>query len=362
MGIIQDINQIKTETNTNANSALRIGSALEELVKIHIVDQNNVNLYSNNINEIKLNSSDFDVTGGVVGFKGINNGRIHYVSKNGNDTTAQLGNPFRPYLTIGEAVNVALSGDVIYINPGDYNDNPFAEYSATKDLIFMLNNVTMDYSEFSSTGKVWVFGEGKNRIGRLHGRELMYQRGLQFSRGSQGGNFEEMYLFDIEELQTNASGPPNITSKLNVKNCKITSGGLTADTDCVEFNIQDVEFISCSGVQILNTNNPCKISLKDVDFRLSPFLINNTYGEVSLKNTTIQLHSLDLLVTTITANKLHLHNVAFESNSPTDFANITANESYRVDVISNKPLNYTVAPTIDVVHNSVVDANFKLIN
>lgn len=292
----------------------------------------------------------------------IDNGRIHYVSKGGDDATAQVGNPFKPYLTIGEAVDIALDGDVIYINPGDYNDNPFYEYSATKDLIFILNNVDMSYSEFKTTGKVWVFGEGKNRIGRLYGLELTYQTGLQFSYGTQGGNYEQMYFFDIEELQLNASPPPTVTSKLSCKNVKINYGGFYVGGNCESAEYQDVEFINCSGIQVYSTTNPCKISFKDVDFRSSNLLINNSNADVLLKNTTIQPETSNTVPTIINVNKLQLLNVAIESNSTTNFANVTANESYRVDVISNKPLNYTATPTIDVVHNSVVDANFKLIN
>jgi len=44
-------------------------------------------------------------------------------SVNGNDGTATRGNESLPYLTVGAAITDSLSGDVIYVGPGDYPES-----------------------------------------------------------------------------------------------------------------------------------------------------------------------------------------------------------------------------------------------
>jgi hypothetical protein len=45
-----------------------------------------------------------------------------FVAKNGNDTTGTRNDLTKPFLTIKEAVNIAVSGDTIYVYAGVYNE------------------------------------------------------------------------------------------------------------------------------------------------------------------------------------------------------------------------------------------------
>lgn len=52
----------------------------------------------------------------------LTNQNVLYVSKNGNDTTAQRNNFGRQFLTIGNAKTNSQPGDLIYVSPGTYNE------------------------------------------------------------------------------------------------------------------------------------------------------------------------------------------------------------------------------------------------
>src|SRR5205809_218806 len=62
---------------------------------------------------------------GQMGYTGatgsyLNFTNIIYVDKNGNDSTGQRNG--KPFLTITASLNVALSGDIVIIYPGTYNE------------------------------------------------------------------------------------------------------------------------------------------------------------------------------------------------------------------------------------------------
>lgn len=65
-----------------------------------------------------INASE--IVSGGVGF-GARQGNIWYVSKNGSDTNVG-DHPNGTFLTIGEAINHAASGDTIFIYPGEYEE------------------------------------------------------------------------------------------------------------------------------------------------------------------------------------------------------------------------------------------------
>ena len=50
-------------------------------------------------------------------------GNSIYVSKLGNDSTGQRQSPINEFLTITAALAVAQSGDVVFVNPGTYNES-----------------------------------------------------------------------------------------------------------------------------------------------------------------------------------------------------------------------------------------------
>lgn len=56
------------------------------------------------------------------GTPALNRGRILDVTVNGNDLTASIGNPFKPFKTVKEAMNQALSGDLVRTFPGLYDE------------------------------------------------------------------------------------------------------------------------------------------------------------------------------------------------------------------------------------------------
>lgn len=77
-----------------------------------------------------------------------NLGRVLFVSKNGNDTTAQIGNPNFPYLTIQGAINASTSLDLIVVYKGLYVEN--LSYIGTgKKLKFIWYDVTLQGNIFA---------------------------------------------------------------------------------------------------------------------------------------------------------------------------------------------------------------------
>lgn len=64
-------------------------------------------------------------------------GRILYVSKKGNNASAEVGNPDRPWPTPQDARDAAQDGDLIWVFPGTYtygNEGSGADYEGTTDV------------------------------------------------------------------------------------------------------------------------------------------------------------------------------------------------------------------------------------
>jgi len=87
----------------------------------------------------------------------VNNSDTLFVSKNGNDSTAVIGNSLRPYLTITAAKAAASTGNLIYVNPGTYDEknllkNGVNYYFSPGSIVLYTGSVDGAIFDDSSTG------------------------------------------------------------------------------------------------------------------------------------------------------------------------------------------------------------------
>jgi hypothetical protein len=79
-----------------------------------------------------------------------NNGRVLYVSTTGNDATAQIGNPEKPWRTPWAAHSAASSGDLIHVHKGTYSVGTTGrgsdfEYADISEALMVRDGETMSY-------------------------------------------------------------------------------------------------------------------------------------------------------------------------------------------------------------------------
>lgn len=88
-----------------------------------------------------------------------NLGRILYVSSDGNDSTAEVGNITKPFLTIISAKNTSVSGDTIYVMPQTmtYSNTSALSYPYNGSVDTLVNLWKDDVTYYFSPGTKIIF-------------------------------------------------------------------------------------------------------------------------------------------------------------------------------------------------------------
>jgi hypothetical protein len=88
-----------------------------------------------------------------------NLGRILYVSSDGNDSTAEVGNITKPFLTIISAKNTSVSGDTIYVMPQTmtYSNTSALSYPYNGSVNTLVNLWKDDVTYYFSPGTKIIF-------------------------------------------------------------------------------------------------------------------------------------------------------------------------------------------------------------
>lgn len=107
--------------------------------------------------------SAFFYAGDSVWFSGITapasfDGDILYVTKEGDNATAQKGNYFKPFLTIQGAINSASAGDLIIVYPGVYSES--INFSEKRLNYYFNSNAQCVGCRFVGDNTAKVFGKG----------------------------------------------------------------------------------------------------------------------------------------------------------------------------------------------------------
>jgi hypothetical protein len=189
-----------------------------------------------------------------------------WVSKAGNDTTGQNGLFNKPYLTIQKAVNESVSGDTIFVLPGEYSES-VASVKATCRVVFL--GVTLNGNIENATGATNVVFDFSNSVingvpnannNTLTGKILLKNTIINIGSGTLGGNVG-LNLFGDGYSTINVSGGTigNTNGNTIVSGVKIQ----TATIPLYSGEYKNCEFSNCV-IQLseFNTTNfiNCKIN------------------------------------------------------------------------------------------------------
>jgi hypothetical protein len=191
---------------------------------------------------------------------------ILWVSKAGNDTTGQKGKFNLPYLTIQKAVNESVSGDTIFVLPGEYSEN-VASVKANCRVVFL--GITLNGNIENTTGATGVVFDFSNSVingvpnannNTLTGKILLKNTAINIGSGTLGGNVG-LNLFGDGYSTINASGGTvgNTNGNTIVSGVKIQ----TATILLYSGEYKNCEFSNCEiKLSESNTTNfiNCKIS------------------------------------------------------------------------------------------------------
>ena len=161
------------------------------------LDVNGVEVTEANIVDIVLystikTSADLTVCNNYFGVQAELTSNVKWVSKTGNDTTGD-GSKSTPYLTIQKALNVAVTGDTIYVKSGVYTE----QYNSSNLYLYV-----------NKTGTYIITGLGLNVLKSVNTTRVVYN-----INGSQIWN---NFHFDAENntsyiIQAGASGTKTTT-------------------------------------------------------------------------------------------------------------------------------------------------------
>lgn len=152
-----------------------------------------------------------------------------WVSKAGNDTTGQNGLFNKPYLTIQKAVNESVSGDTIFVLPGEYTEN-VASVKANCRVVFL--GVTLNGNIENTSSATNVVFDFSNSIingvpnannNTLTGKIFLKNTTINIGSGTLGGNVGLNLFGDGYSTITSSGGEiGNSNGNLNIKGVEIT--------------------------------------------------------------------------------------------------------------------------------------------